>query len=816
MKKGVTYPLKIDTNLSTVSSSVNYNDIECVDIKSNGHYIVKFMYREWVGPLNLMTTQKTSIKISIDLKEQTVTCTHTDKKKTVYRWGEFPNKKETEQNKKEDNPVQYETFLSSNFNSEKYVNDLFSHKTDQQATVHLQYLENRKLGCIDHLKKDVYKNHLIFIGASKEIANSEVDMLDFRNLISDYGNVMSSLQNISISWDHYKVKKSGKIDFEPLSPATEPIQWLTTAPNELSVSIEQREFEVAVGLVEKINKIYESNPKVEIVMQTHPLKDQIENKVKILTDKLMNELRSPLLKANQIKDTISLLVRLSQNDKAKSIFLESRSHSINQSIKKIVFSGDLNRFIGELARVIFNSINSTCNDFTNSFPSYMNSGLVSWIIEELVLISDIFNRQVFILDNFYSISQAIRIIESHCEMMDQTGLSIGFYWNLLLQPHVEQLIVNYEIKIRDSMLHQLMDEKWNGVSNWDYEVKSQLNSLPSSLKNSGTPNSGGSGSSGISNNNNNNNYQSPIINNNNNFNSGNKKIGLTFQQMHQDNLNNMEDIDQGRLKLTSSTIFLNTIIQKFAIDICQIITIDLIPVISQSLGSIFKDYMSYLQNEIQKEYLSDTQCLAIISDSVYIVDDLVSRIATRFEDATGEKLNNLTQLSSLLYSYFESIRDQYSTRKALELVDNSMNWEEQEYQVEEELDPFPKNFIVLSEALDRLAESIQTNVNVESVLPIASRIISEIVNIISNRFESTTDLVFGYGGLQHFILEMKYLATFAGKYPVEDSTFELINTMIRNHKEIYLNNTSDPKPLKTEEYFTSIIDNLVYQKAVYN
>ncbi|KAK5583976.1 hypothetical protein RB653_005582 [Dictyostelium firmibasis] len=814
MKKGVTYPLKVDTHLSTVSSSVNYNDIECVDIKSNGHYVVKFMYREWVGPLNLMTTQKTSIKISIDPKEQTVTCTHTDKKKTVYRWGEFPNKKETEQNKKEDNPVQYETFLSSNFNPDKYVNDLFTHKTDQQATVHLQYLDNRKLGCIDHLKKDVYKNHLIFIGASKEIANSEVDMLDFRNLISDYGNVMSSLQNISISWDHYKVKKSNKIDFEPLSQITEPIQWLTTAPNELSVSIEQREFEVAVSLVEKINKIYESNPKVEIVMQTHPLKDQIENKVKILTDKLMNELRSPLLKANQIKDTISLLVRLSQNDKAKSIFLESRSHAINQTIKKIVFSGDLNRYIGELARVIFNSINSTCNDFTNSFPVYMNSGLVSWIIEELVLISDIFNRQVFILDNFYSISQAIRIVESHCEMMDQTGLSIGFYWNLLLQPHIEQLIVNYEIKIRDSMLHQLMDEKWNGVSNWDYELKSQQISLPpsssSSTKSSNTPIAGGgnSGSSSSS-------YQSPSINNHNN-NVGGKKVGLTFQQMHQDNLNSMEDVDQGRLKLTASTIFLNSTIQKFANDICQIITIDLIPVISQSLGIIFKDYMSYLQNEIQKEHLSDIQCLAIISDSVYIVDDLVSRIATRFEDATGEKLNNLTQLSSLLYGYFESIRDQYSSRKALELVDNSMNWEEQEYQVEEELDPFPKNFIVLSEALDRLAESIQTNVNVESVLPIASRIISEIVNIISNRFETTSNLVFGYGGLQHFILEMKYLATFAGKYPVEDSTFELINTMIRNHKEIYLNNTTDPKPLKTEEYFTSIIDNLVYQKAVYN
>ncbi|EGC32875.1 hypothetical protein DICPUDRAFT_37625 [Dictyostelium purpureum] len=795
MKKGVKYPLKVDSNLSTVSSSVNYPDIECLDIKANGNYIVRFMHREWVGPLTELSNPKTSIKISIDIKECTVTATHTDKKKTVHRWGGETKEKKSGLggvNNDEDNPVQYETFSSNSFNPEKYVNDLFTHKTDLQANTHLNWLEERKTGCIDHLKKDVYKNHLIFIGASKEIANSEVDMLDFRNLVTDYGNNISSLQNLSISWDHYKVKKNNKIDFEPLSPATEPIQWLTTAPNELSVSIEQREFETAVSLVEKINKIYESNPKVEIVMQTHPLKDRIESKVKILTDKLMNELRSPLLKPNQIKETISLLVRLSQNDKAKTIFLESRSHAINLAVKKIALSGDLNRYISELTRVVFNNINATCNDFTNSFPSYMNSGLISWVIDELVLISDIFNRKVFILDSFYSISQVIRIVESHCEMMDQTGLSIGFYWNLLLQPHIEQLIVNYELKIRDNVLHHLMDEKWIGITNWDYELKTSPtpgNSAPSSLKNS-------AGSS----------------------NSTPKQKQPNMYQNNYENEN--EEIDHSKLKLTESTIFLNTIIQKFANDICQIISIDLVPVISQSLGKIFSAYMNYLQNEIQKDSLTDIQCLAIISDSVFIVDDLVFRIATRFEDATGEKLNNLKQLSQSLYNLFESIRDQYASRKAMEFVMYTIKWSENNYREEYDLAQgfLPKDFIILSDSLDSLSQSIKLNVNSESILPIASRIISEIVVIISQRFQTDKNVLFSYSGLQYFVLEMKYLTTFAGKYPVEDYTFELINSMIQTHSNNFAeSNSLDPSTvLQPDEFFTGIIDSLVYQKAVYN
>jgi len=782
MKKGVTYALKIDNQLSTAGSSVVYQDIECLDIRANGIYVVKFMFREWVGPLNQLTNPKSSIKLSINPKEFLVTCNHSDKKKTVYRWDTKPS----EVKSAEDNPIEYSTFSTNSFNVDKYTTDLFTHKTDTQAETHLNYLNERKLGCIDHLKKDVYKNHLIFIGASKEIANSEVDMLDFRNLITDYGNCITSLQNLSIHWDHYKVKKNNKNEFESLSSTTEPIQWLTTAPNELRVAVQQREFENAVALVEKINQIYENNPKVEITMQTHSLKDSIENNIKNLTDKLMDELRSPLLKPNQIKETISLLVRLSQNDKAKSIFLESRSHSISQSIKKVPVSGDLNRYISELVRIIFNSIIATCNDFTNSFPSHMNSGLISWVIEEMVLISDIFQRQVFILDNFYAIAQTMRIVESHCEMMDTTGLSINFYWKLLLQPHLEQVITHYELKIRSQTRQHLGEEKFIGISKWDYEI--QVTSPTMKQENTPSKNTP---------------YLSPA-----------QKAVFEAQQLQQQQLHENDD---SKLKLTESTIFLNTVTQRFANDICQIISIDSIPVVSVSLSKIFRDYMTHLLAQMEKGTLSDSQCLSIISNSIFIVDDLVLRIANKFEDALGEKLNNLKNLSEELTYLHERIRDEYAIQKARDIIgENVMNWDEEDYRIEEEIEAFPKKFIKLSDHLDTLANTIQMNVNSETVLPIISRIISEVVVLISQRLQSNP-LVFGYGGLQHFVLEMKYLTTFAGKYPVEDFTFGLISDLIDKNVDLFAstNHFDSSTVLKPDEYFTSIIDNLVYQKAVY-
>eukprot|EP01133_Synstelium_polycarpum_P013718 gene13718-16172_t len=757
MKKGVVYDLRFDDRLSTVTPSVVYKSIECEDIRPSGIYVVKFMNRFWTGTLAQLTAQKTNIVLSIDAKEGIVTSTYKDKKKTVYRW-------ETNQSiggggatgADEHNPVSYSTFSSDLFSMEKYTNELFSHKTDTQSQFHLNYLNERKMGCIDHLKKDVYKNHSIFINASKEIANSEVDMLDFRNLITEYGNSITSLQNLSINWDHY---------FEVLSASTEPIQWLTTVPHELDRAIEQREYGDAIDVVEK-----SINSKVEIVMQTHPLKEQIDTRIKSLTESLIDQLRSQILKPKQIKETIDWLVRLGQSDKAKSIFLESRSTAIQQAIKKVNISGDLVRYIGELTRIIFSSINTTSNDYLNAFPeAYMTSGLVEWVIHELELIADIFNRQVLIIDNFQTISQIMHIVESHCEMMDQNGLSLTFYWSLLLQPHIEGLIINYENRIKELLQQHLADEKWIGNTQWDYE-------LPTSTKTSPT--------------------------------SGSSPTTPTKQQQ--------SNSGESNLKLTESTIFLNTIIQRFANDLCHIVTLDMIPVISTTLGRLFKDFIGQLLVAIQRK-MKDNQSHAIISDAVFICEDLLFRIANKFEDVTGRRLNNIDVLKESLDGSFQRIRDEYAANKATEVVHSIMSWDEDIYRTEEEIDPNPKKFVKLAEYLDVLTTTIQTNINVESVLPIISRVIAEIVVIMSQTMMGRDASAFGYGGLQHYVLEMRYLSTIAGKYPFEVITFESITNMIEHAIKVYAAaNGYDPETVvKPNEFFTAIIDNLVHQKTVY-
>ncbi|EFA85069.1 exocyst complex subunit 8 [Heterostelium album PN500] len=781
MKKGGVYDLEFDSKLSTASSNVVYQNIECVDIRPSGIYVLKFMYREWIGPLTQLVNPKSSIKISIDLKEGLVTCLHTDKKKTVYRWdinqGLDIAKGGGASGSKEENNVSYTTFSNNLFSVDKYTNDLFQHKNEIQSTQHLSFLNERKLGCIDFLKKDVYKNHTIFIGASKEIANSEVDMLDFRNLITDYGNHITAIQNLSINWDHYKIKQQSKNEYETLSKTTEPIQWLTTVPHELEVAVEQREFETAVSIVEKINEIYQNNQKVEIVMQTHPLKELVDQRIKSLTETLIDTLRSPILKPTQIKETIAWLVRLGQTDQAKTIFLESRTNTIQAAIKKLVKRGDLVRNIGEITKITFSQIDTTCQDYCNSFSeAYMTSGLIEWIIYQLEIICDTINRQVFIIDNFQTISHILRIVESHCEMLDQSGLSLISYWNLLLNPHLEKLISTYESKIVDLLQQHLNEEKWVGNTQWEYEITIQPKSAPNSP------------------------VQSP------------KNSFISQHLQHQ------QHNEEVKLKLTESTIFLNTIIQRFANDICHITTVELIPVVSSSLQKIFKEYMSHLLTAMQKD-LNDSQAHAIISDAVFITEDLLFRISNRIEDALDRPINNLEMLKENLDGLFRRIRDEYAAKKAVEIVVNIMIWDEGVYSIEEEIEPFPKKFIKLSEYLETLSNSIQNNVNVESVIPITSRILSEIVVVISQKLQTLgQSMSYGYGGLQHFVLEMKYLNTILGKYEVEQITYDIISSMIENAKTSYATaNSFDPETvLKPKEEFDEVIVNLVYQKAERN
>lgn len=151
-------------------------------------------------------------------------------------------------------------------------------------------------------------------------------------------------------------------------------RWIGDYCDELTVSIALREWEKAVGLVEKGEQAlhylvsqterYAGDTQLQeipsLAARLTPLRSQ-------LTAALLQFLAQPTNRKSAVTRLIALLVRLKAGPAARNAFLQSREDLIRKRVRMIRFDGHVGTYVGDLAVVVFTGIKHTADWFLSSF-----------------------------------------------------------------------------------------------------------------------------------------------------------------------------------------------------------------------------------------------------------------------------------------------------------------------------------------------------------------------------------------------------------------------------------------------------------------
>lgn len=82
---------------------------------------------------------------------------------------------------------------------------------------------------------------------------------------------------------------------------------------------------------------------------------------------LLEDLRSPSIARSGIVRIAGWLTRLTEGDRARDTFLQSRATLLKRRVKQIKFEDDIGAYVSELAVVIFTIIKNTCEWYMAAF-----------------------------------------------------------------------------------------------------------------------------------------------------------------------------------------------------------------------------------------------------------------------------------------------------------------------------------------------------------------------------------------------------------------------------------------------------------------
>ncbi|KAF7729574.1 exocyst complex component exo84 [Apophysomyces ossiformis] len=298
---------------------------------------------------------------------------------------------------------------------------------------------------------------------------------DKHGLMHAYHLVMDSNED-----QQQEFLSSGPQDTSPKQDARKPAdynlsaadqRWLTSLPDELEVMIALREFEEAVGCIERARAVLSECHK------DAPFLRDTQAGVKKYTDSLCtlicHDLSNTLLTKLQFQRYVGWLLRLDKGKQAREVFLATRSLIIKKRIRQLVFEGDITTYIGELALVVFTLIRNTCEWYRDSFKqNEMASGFVTWIREQTEIYAEIYKRQVFSNSqlNCQLIAHCFKSTLDQCGILRKVGLDLKFLLEDLFLEDVKSTIIAYENKNTDKVEKFAKSDNFMIVSNQNLDI----------------------------------------------------------------------------------------------------------------------------------------------------------------------------------------------------------------------------------------------------------------------------------------------------------------------------------------------------------
>ncbi|RCH88784.1 exocyst complex component exo84 [Rhizopus stolonifer] len=242
-------------------------------------------------------------------------------------------------------------------------------------------------------------------------------------------------------------------------------KWLVELPDQMEVLIALREFEKSVAYLEKARHIViSSSASLPIVREA---RDNIEHYTDILSQIISRDLSNTLLTKIQFQRYVNWLLRLDKSEKARQVFLGTRTLIIKKRIRQLVFEGDITTYIGELALVVFTLIRNTCEWYRDSFKQNdMASGFVTWVREQTEVYADIYKRQVFGQSHLSCqvIADCFKSTLEQCSILRKVGLDLKFLLEDLFLENVKETVISYEKRSMDKIARFVGNDNFHVVS----------------------------------------------------------------------------------------------------------------------------------------------------------------------------------------------------------------------------------------------------------------------------------------------------------------------------------------------------------------
>ncbi|KAI6247677.1 Exocyst complex component exo84 [Erysiphe necator] len=170
------------------------------------------------------------------------------------------------------------------------------------------------------------------------------------------------------------------------------LRWIESQVDSLDIDIALQRFDAAVVLIEKFNSLAKSL-KSNVVAQEFISFKTSERATKLaglITKELVENHNLP----KKVKCNVNWLTRLGFEDRAREVYLETRSDIIRKRSRQCIFEGDLHRHTWEVSFIYFTIIRNTVITFQMCFPSSLMSACVKWVKEEVEGFNTILLRQL--------------------------------------------------------------------------------------------------------------------------------------------------------------------------------------------------------------------------------------------------------------------------------------------------------------------------------------------------------------------------------------------------------------------------------------
>ncbi|EEH18556.1 hypothetical protein PABG_07616 [Paracoccidioides brasiliensis Pb03] len=199
------------------------------------------------------------------------------------------------------------------------------------------------------------------------------------------------------------------------------MRWVEGQLDELDIDTALQHFDDAVSRVEQLRKLAKSL-KGNLTAQ-----DIILSRIDERATKLAETILRALVDTNSFltatKTKVSWLSRLGFDDRAREVFLHTRTEVITKHARQCVFEGDLRLYIFQVSYIYFTLIKNTIAIYQQCFPAPMTSACIKWAKQHLDGFNAILSRQLSSVEPESSVWQGcMETVHDHVILLLEVGV----------------------------------------------------------------------------------------------------------------------------------------------------------------------------------------------------------------------------------------------------------------------------------------------------------------------------------------------------------------------------------------------------------